>query len=173
MNEPLYFEELVPGTVWRSHTRTITESDIVNFACLTGDFDPLHVDHEFARKSPYGRPIAHGLFGLALVAGMGIHAPWASTVSFVQVREWKFLEPIGVGDTVRVITEILDKTPRGRRQGIVVWRRQLVNQSGSVVQEGVFETLVALSHTKTHDGYRTEMPEPAGPQIIHMNVKAA
>jgi acyl dehydratase len=68
-------------------------------------------------------------------------------MAFSAVREWKFLAPCYVGDTVHVVTEVLDTRPRGRRAGQVIWKRQLINQAGEVLQEGFFETLVALAHT--------------------------
>lgn len=156
MNGPLYFDELEIGDSWRSPGRTVTQTDIVNFACLTGDFNPLHVDHEFVKDTPFGRPVAHGLLGLSWVAGLGTNSPWASTSAFVGIRDWRFLQPIHEGDTLHVQTEILQKTPKGRRNGAVLWRRRLVNQQGQVVQEGEFETLVSLAHTQTHDQYRAQ-----------------
>lgn len=144
MSDPVYFEELAVGQTWQSAARTVTETDIVNFACLTGDFDPLHVDHEFARTSPFGRPIAHGLLGLSWVAGLGSNCPRPATLAFAAIREWKFLKPVFVGDTLHVVNEVMDKQARGRRAGQVTWRRRLVNQNGVAVQEGVFETLVAV-----------------------------
>jgi acyl dehydratase len=104
--------------------------------------NPLHVDHEHARSTPFGKPIAHGLLGLSFVAGLGCYSPWMQTAAFVGITEWKFLKPLYVGDTVRVRTEVLSKSPKGRRHGQIQWRRTLVNQAGEVVQEGTFETLV-------------------------------
>jgi 3-hydroxybutyryl-CoA dehydratase len=141
----LHFEHLEVGDVWISQRRTITETDIINFAGMTGDYDPLHVDHEFARQTPYRRPIAHGLLGLSLVAGLSSQAPLVRTLAFVSVQQWEFRQPMFVGDTVQAVTEVLEKRPGGRRCGNVLWKRQLVNQSGSVIQSGVFETLVALA----------------------------
>ncbi len=150
MSKPLPFDELHIGDRWRSQSRTITEADVVIFAGATGDFDPLHVDHETARKSHFGRPIAHGLLGLSYVAGLGLHSPWAATVAFTGIRQWQFLKPVYIGDTVHVVTEILDKQGRGRRQGGITWKRQLVNQEDEVVQEGIFDTLVAMAHAVRH-----------------------
>jgi acyl dehydratase len=145
MHSPLHYEEVTIGETWDSPARTVTETDVVNFAGVSGDFNPLHVDHEFARGTPFGRPIAHGLLGLALVAGLGSFSPWMKTTAFLGITEWRFLKPLFIGDTVRVHTEILGKQPKGRRHGIVSWRRQLINQAGDIVQEGHFETLVALA----------------------------
>jgi 3-hydroxybutyryl-CoA dehydratase len=142
MQPPLSFDDVKPGDIWHSPTRTITETDVVMFAGMTGDMNPLHVDHEYARNSPFGKPIAHGLLGLSLVAGLGCFSPWMQTAAFAGIAEWKFLKPLYVGDTVRVRTELMTKTAKGRRHGLCQWRRSLLNQSGEIVQEGTFETLV-------------------------------
>lgn len=143
-HRPLFFNEIEIGDEWRSSARTLTETDLVMFAGLTGDFDPLHTDHEFARNTPFGRPIAHGLFGMSLVAGLGSHSPWMRTVAFTRILDWRFMRPMFVGDTVAASTRVLAKTPHGRRHGLVTWLRQLVNQSNEVVQEGTVETMVQL-----------------------------
>ena len=108
-----------------------------------GDYDPLHVDHEFAKQTPYGRPIAHGLLGLSLLAGLSSTAPAMQTKAFLGIGQWKFLRPLFIGDTVRVKTEVIDLNSKNRRQGRVTWRRQLVNQADEIIQQGEFETIVA------------------------------
>ena len=62
---------------WKSSGRTVTETDVVMFAGLTGDYNPLHIDHEYVKDTPFRRPIAHGLLGVSLVAGLGNHAHWS------------------------------------------------------------------------------------------------
>jgi 3-hydroxybutyryl-CoA dehydratase len=139
----LEFHDLAVGDEWESPGRTITEADVAAFAGLSGDFNPLHVDHESARSGPFGKPVAHGLLGLAVASGLGSHAPRVATLAFLEIVEWRFVGPIAFGDTVRVITrvEALEPKARGRR-GIVTWHRKLVNQHGAVVQEGRTRTLV-------------------------------
>jgi acyl dehydratase len=142
-DEPLYFNDVEVGDSWKSAARTVTETDVVNFAGMTGDYNPLHVDHEHARTTPFRKPIAHGLLGLSLVAGLGSHSPYMRTAALVRIRDWSFLKPIYIGDTVHVRTELLAKELQGRgRRGLIAWKRQLVNQAGQVVQEGITETLV-------------------------------
>ena len=143
MSQPLFFDELTVGDCWESRSRTITETDVVNFAGMTGDYDPLHVDHEFAKQTPYGRPIAHGLLGLALLAGLSSTAPAMQTKAFLGIGQWKFLRPLLIGDTVRVTTKVTDLNSKNGRQGRVTWCRQLLNQADEVIQEGEFETIVA------------------------------
>lgn len=145
----LHFDELQVGDCWESHARTITETDLVNFACLTGDFDPLHVDHESAAQTPFGRPVAHGLLGLAYLSGLGTHAPSVHTVAFLGIKDWSFQKPVFVGDTVHAVTRVVAVASSGRRTGRVTWRRELVNQAGEVVQSGIFETAVATAASQT------------------------
>ena len=161
MKEPLCFDELRVGDRWTSPARTITETDIVNFACMTGDFDPLHVDHEFARRSMYRRPIAHGLLGLSFLAGLSSRSPVMCNFAFVGIRDWRFLKPLHVGDTVSVVTVVEELQRQGRRSGRVLWRRQLINQDGVVTQEGVLETLVATrTNTMCDDADGGSIPSP-------------
>ncbi len=148
MSDLLYFDNVDVGQVWESPARTVTETDVVNFACMTGDYTALHVDHQYAETTPYRQPIAHGLLGLSLLAGLSSRFPNMATAAFVSVRDWKFLKPIYFGDTVHVVTEVIEKRRHGRKRGEVIWHRQLVNQGGQVVQSGVFETLVDVAQPR-------------------------
>jgi acyl dehydratase len=123
---------------------------VVNFAGLSGDYDPLHVDHEHARQTTFGKPIAHGLLGLSLVAGLSSQCPAVNTMAFAALRDWQFLAPVFIGDTVHAVTEVIDKPSSGRRTGRVIWKRQLVGHNGNILQTGTFETLVALKNPKVH-----------------------
>jgi 3-hydroxybutyryl-CoA dehydratase len=139
----LFYDDVAIGQEWESLGRTVTETDIANFAGVSGDFNPIHMDHEFAKTTMFRRPIAHGLLGLAQASGLGLFAPPMRTIAFLAIKEWNFKEPIFVGDTIRVRAKVLAKTDRGRgRFGVVAWQRQVVNQHGKVVQQGVTETLV-------------------------------
>src|SRR5438309_3352628 len=139
----LYFEDVEVGQEWRSLGRTITEADVVNFAGVSGDFNPIHMDHEFAKTTAFRRPIAHGLLVFAIGSGLGVTCPSMRTVAFLQVREWNFKAPLFIGDTVKLKSRVVEKTPRGRgRRGEIVWYRAVLNQEGKVVQEGILVTLV-------------------------------
>ena len=139
--EPLFFEDLKIGDRWLSDWREITADDVADFAVLTGDEDPLHTDQGSA--SPFGEPVAHGLLGLSVLAGLSTNYPRASTLALVSISEWKFESPIFFGDRVRVSTEVIEARRHGRRAGRVTWLRQLLNQNGRVVQRGHFVSLVA------------------------------
>lgn len=152
---PLCFDDLEVGDEWASPARTVTEADVVAFAGLSGDFNPLHVDHEAARAGAFGRPVAHGLLGLAIVSGLGSHSPRVATLAFLAIDRWSFLKPVAFGDTVHVLTRVESITPRARgRRAEVVWDRRLVNQKGETVQEGLTRTLVKG---------RAADPSPAAP----------
>jgi acyl dehydratase len=139
----LYFDDVEVGQEWESLGRTLTETDIVNFAGLSGDFNPIHVDHEFARNTAFRRPIAHGLLGLSLGSGLIVSSPPMRTLAFLEIRNWQFKGPIFIGDTIRALSKVLEKEARARgRRGLITWQRRLINQEGKVVQEGITLTLV-------------------------------
>lgn len=139
----LYFEDLKVGDRWFSLPRKIERDDVVDFADLTGDHDPLHSPAEGA-ASPFGKPVAHGLLGLSLMAGLSSDCPAVQTLALVRIGQWQFERPIYFGDSVHVMTEVAALEPYGRRAGRVIWFRQLINQQGLTVQSGELETLVAL-----------------------------
>ena len=132
---------------------------------MTGDFNPLHVDYDYASKTPYRQPIAHGLLGLSWVAGLGSYFPNVNTVAFTSVKNWDFVRPLFFGDTVFVETSCLEKTPAGRRNGKVIWHRQLVNQTGHVVQQGSFETLVAMKNSVRRPRFTDHAPKSASMSV--------
>lgn len=143
MDEPLLFEDLRVGDQWTSIGREITADDVSDFAELTGDHDPLHTNQLVGSSSPFGEPVAHGLLGLGILAGLSSQQPNVSTLALVSIAEWRFEAPIFFGDSVHVVTTVLEAVAHGRRAGRVTWLRQLVNQSDRVVQQGTFVTLVA------------------------------
>jgi acyl dehydratase len=148
MSDLLCYDDLRVGDRWVSPVRVVTEDDVAQFAELTGDHDRLHTDKEFASDTPFGQPIAHGMLGLSLVAGLSSTSPAMDTVAFVGVINWSFLLPVFFGDRVHVVTEVVELQPYGRKRGKVVWKRSLVNQDGRVTQEGHLETIVSCRVAK-------------------------
>ncbi len=140
--DSLAFDDVSVGNIWKSPEREIRENDVREFAELTGDYNPIHLDEEFASETPFRKRVAHGLLGLSFLAGMSSEYPCMDTLAFLGISEWKFLKPIYFGDVVHVETEVIEKTSSSRRYGNVVWHRRLMNQAGEVVQEGKFGTLV-------------------------------
>src|SRR4051794_1825597 len=139
----LYFDDVEVGQQWVSLGRTVTEADIVNFAGLSGDFNPIHMDHEFARTTPFRRPIAHGLCVFSLASGLSLFSPPMRTLAFLGIKEWLFKEPVYIGDTIHACSTLIGKEVRARgRRAVLTWQRAVVNQAGKVVQEGMTMTLV-------------------------------
>ena len=137
------FEDLVVGDEWESPRRTVTETDVVRFAGLSGDFNPLHTDHSATESNPFGRPVAHGLLGLAIASGLMSQAPRVDTLAFLAILEWTFHRPILFGDTIHALSQVAELRPHASgRRGVVTWHRRIINQSGRVVQEGRTQTLV-------------------------------
>ena len=144
------------GDVWESEFREISAEDVSDFAALTGDEDPLHTDP--TKPSPFGKPVAHGLLGLSVLAGLGTNHPLAATRAFVSIEQWNFSAPVFFGDRVKVRNEIVELEPHGRRAFRVRWLRKLINETGRVVQEGYFITLVATRTPNAKKG--SEKPKP-------------
>lgn len=144
-NELLYLEDMQVGDRWLSQWREITADDVADFAALTGDHDPLHTPagSTALSGSPFGEPVAHGLLGLSILAGLSSSRPNVATLALVGLSDWQFEAPIFFGDRVQVITEIERIDQHGRRAGRVTWIRQLQNQHGRIVQRGRFVSLVA------------------------------
>jgi acyl dehydratase len=139
----LFFDDIEVDQEWRSAGRTVTAADIVNFAGVSGDFNAIHMDHEFAKTTPFREPIAHGLLVFSMASGLGLYAPPMRTLAFMSIKEWHFREPVYVGDTLRSWAKVMAKEERSRgRRGVVTWERKVVNQSDKVVQEGTILTLV-------------------------------
>jgi 3-hydroxybutyryl-CoA dehydratase len=155
----LYFDDVEIGQEWESFGRTVTEADIVNFAGLSGDFNPIHIDHVFARTTVYRRPLAHGLLVQAIGSGLGLMFPPMRTLALMSIKEWHFREPVFIGDTIHVRVRVVEKEPRSRgRRGVITWHRQIINQDKKVVQEGITITLV-----DGRGGRSTPSDEPAKP----------
>ncbi|HEY7364027.1 MAG TPA: MaoC/PaaZ C-terminal domain-containing protein [Methylomirabilota bacterium] len=138
-----YFEEIQVGEEYESPGRTVTETDIVLFAGLSGDYNILHTDAEFMKQSIFGERIAHGLLGLAIQAGLFTRAtqPYA-TLAFVGLR-WRFKNPIKIGDTIRVLARVLAKKETAKPdRGLITLERKVLNQRSEVVQEGETDLMV-------------------------------
>lgn len=136
--DALYFEDFEVGREWISQGRTITEADIVAFACLSGDFNPLHIDAEFAKTTQFGERIAHGLLGLSIATGLMSKMGIIDGTAFAFLGfEWKFTGAIRIGDTITLHTRVAGTRETSKPdRGIVGFEDRLVNQRGEVVQEG-------------------------------------
>lgn len=140
-----YFEDFEAGDAFVTPGRTIGLADIATFAGLSGDYNPIHTDAEFARDSQFGQRIAHGLLGMSVVTGLitrlGLFE--AGTVALLGIEEWRFKGPVFDGDTIRVEVLIEDATlTSDGRRGVLRRRYRVMNQRDEVVQEGVMPLLV-------------------------------
>lgn len=143
----IYWEDLHEGDVFESPTRTITESDVTNFACLSGDFNRLHVDDEYAAKSAYGQRIAHGLLVVAVMSGlttrMMLNVLMEPSLLGLLDMQCRFPKPTFIGDTVGVRVTVAEKRETSKpERGIVAFRREVINQRGETVVEGLWKLLM-------------------------------
>ncbi|RJP26777.1 MAG: dehydratase [Actinobacteria bacterium] len=126
----LYFEDFQVGDVYVSRGRTITEADIVNFAAFSGDWYPLHVDKEYAARSPFGERIAHGMLVLSAASGLMPLTDYA-IVAFYGMDRVRFVGPTKIGDTIHVEAEVTEKKEKGELGGVVTFQQKIVDQQGS------------------------------------------
>jgi acyl dehydratase len=126
-----YYEELEIGERREFSGVTITETHVVNFAGVTGDHFGLHMDAEYAKTTPFGQRIAHGLLVLSCGAGLIPLLP-GRVQAFMGMDEVRFLAPVFFGDTVHPVMEVLEKQDK-KSGGTVVIQEDIVNQKGDVV----------------------------------------
>ncbi|WP_117237812.1 MaoC family dehydratase [Thermus sediminis] len=141
----MYFEDFEVGQRFVTAGRTVTEADIVNFAGVSGDYNPIHTDAEHAKETSFGQRIAHGLLVLAMLTGLRQRSGHfeGTLIAWLEVRNYRFLKPVFIGDTVHGETEILEKRETSKPdRGILVQRVRVVNQRGEAVHEGEFVTMV-------------------------------
>lgn len=139
-----YFEEFEVGYTIVSPARTITEHDVCAFAGLSGDFNPLHTDAEYARDTPFGERIAHGVLGLAVATGLASRLGFldGTTLAFLGL-DWKFRKPILLDDTIHVVVAVIEKREQAAMGGgIVTFDVRVVNHRDEVVQKGVWRILI-------------------------------
>jgi acyl dehydratase len=141
----LYYEDFQTGQTFVTKSRTVTEADIVNFAALSWDTNPLHTDREFAAKTIFGERIAHGMLGLVIHSGLSqmLGIMEGTLVAFLGMT-WSFHKPIRIGDTVHVVQRVKEmrKTAKEDR-GVITFEKELVNQRGEIVQKGTTTVLMA------------------------------
>ena len=141
----LYFEEFEVGQRFYSAGRTITETDIVSFAGLSGDYNQIHTDVQFANNTPYGQRIAHGLLVTSIASGLIAQSGLieGTVLAFREINNWKFASPTYIGDTVHVEVEIKGTKALRRLGGGSVEIAILVkNQKDEVVMKGLWTVLI-------------------------------
>jgi acyl dehydratase len=141
----MYFEDFEVGQQVRSPGRTITEADIVAFAGLSGDFNGIHTDSEYAQKTNFGQRVAHGLLGLSIASGLLVRTGVleGTVIAFREIKEWKFSQPIFIGDTIHVLLEVVEKKALPRLGGgSLLLGINVQNQSDETVMRGKWSVLV-------------------------------
>ncbi|WP_404367041.1 phenylacetic acid degradation bifunctional protein PaaZ [Marinobacter sp.] len=144
-----HFEDLQINESLLTHRRTVTEADIVNFGCLSGDHFYMHFDDLAARESQFGKRIAHGYFVLSAAAGLFVSPAPGPVLANYGLETLRFIEPVAPGDTIQARLTCKRKidqgrtSPDGHPQGVVVWDVQVHNQEGVMVASYDILTLVA------------------------------
>jgi len=142
-----FYEDFSVGDEFVSSARTLTEADIVAFAGVSGDFNQLHMDAEYAKKDRFGARIAHGLLGLTIASGLSVRIKELNEdniVAFLGLT-WDYLKPVFIGDTLHVEERVADR--RETRQpgvGLVVFSVAVINQRGERVQQGEWKLLYKM-----------------------------
>ena len=140
-----YFQEFELGAMVISAGRTITETDVVNFAGLSGDYNQLHTDAEYAKDTLFGRRVAHGLLVLSIASGLAAQLGFIEgTVIAFRELTWKFSRPVFIGDTVHLQAKVAALKPLPRLGGgLVILQAAVVNQDGDTVARGTWNALIA------------------------------
>ena len=132
-----FFEDFTVGQTFETPRRTITSTDIVNFACLSGDFNGVHADHEYCKTTPFGEPIAHAPLVYAVMGGLqyasGVND--GTLIAVLGVDQWRMHGPVKHADTLFMRSTVLEKKETSRPdRGVVTLKREFVNQRAEVVQ---------------------------------------
>ncbi|MFT5284923.1 MAG: acyl dehydratase [Planctomycetota bacterium] len=138
-----WFDEFSLGQSIESAGRTVTESDVASFAGLSGDFNPIHIDAEHARRSVFRQRIAHGLLVESIASGLA-HGTgiFEGTISALAEIEIQFRKPVFFGDTVRLLLKVTDIDDKpGPKRGYICFSTTVTNQSGEIVIEGSWKVI--------------------------------
>ncbi|MFB3925005.1 MAG: MaoC/PaaZ C-terminal domain-containing protein [Syntrophales bacterium] len=142
-----YLDDYKVGDKFISPARTITETDIVNFAGLTGDWHPLHTDVEYAAKTPFKERIAHGMLtlcvGMVLPFRLGPYSSFLpkSFVAFYGMESVRFTAPTRIGDTIHCETEIIGIEDKGKGRGVLASLNRIVNHRGEILVNYIIKVL--------------------------------
>ena len=139
-----YWDDAKEGDECVSPTFTVTEDHINAYADLTGDHTPVHVDEEYAKTTPFGTRVAHGLLGLSIADGLKTQSDYRFLPGMSLGWTWDFVGPIKIGDTVHVKFRVASMRASKSRPGwgIVVLPSELINQRGEVVQKGEHRLMI-------------------------------
>ena len=141
----LYFEEFSVGQKLTTEKRTVTEDDIMTFARVSGDDNRIHTDPEFSKTTIFGQQVAHGLLGLAIASGLAWRTGIldGTVIAFREVKEWKFVKPVFIGDSIYVELETIETKALPRiGGGSVTITLEVKNQNEEVCHRGLWTVLM-------------------------------
>jgi 3-hydroxybutyryl-CoA dehydratase len=141
----LYFEEFSVGQKVTTAKRTVTEDDIMTFARVSGDDNRIHTDPQFSKTTIFGRQVAHGLLGLAIASGLAWQTGIldGTVIAFREVKEWKFIKPVFIGDSLYVELETIETKGLPRiGGGSVTITLEVKNQNDEVCHRGMWTVLM-------------------------------
>jgi 3-hydroxybutyryl-CoA dehydratase len=146
----MYFEDFEVGLQVTTSARTITETDIVNFAGLSGDFNFIHTNAVAAAETPFGQRIAHGMLVASIATGLCVQQGFidGTTLAFRELS-WKFTKPVFIGDTVYVKIKVTETKRMARLGGgLVVFEARVLNQDEDIVHKGEMRMLIQARPTE-------------------------
>lgn len=131
------FDEFELGEEIMTASRTVTEADAVNFAGISGDFNPLHTDETFGAKTPFGGRIAHGMLSMAIATGLANQLGiFEGTTLALLSMSIKYTGAVKFGDTIKMKLKVAEKKESSKSdRGIVTFDNQISNQNDEVVVE--------------------------------------
>ena len=138
-----WFSDFEAGQEFISVGRTITEADVVMFAGLSGDFNPLHTDQTFAEKTPFGQRIAHGMLSASISTGLGqTLGIFEGTTLVLMSQVFTYKAPVFFGDTIRLRLTVESTKPSSKGgKGTVVFSSDILKQDDTVVVAGSWTVL--------------------------------
>ncbi|MGM9929058.1 MAG: MaoC/PaaZ C-terminal domain-containing protein [Bacillus sp. (in: firmicutes)] len=139
-----FFNEYEIGETWTSKGRTITESDIVMFAGLSGDWFSLHTDQEYAATTQYKKRVAHGMLTLSVSSGLWILHPDV-VVAFYGIDKLRFIRPTFIGDTLHIELEVIKLVEKPNGNGLVIVEQKMCKQTGEIVSIAEISMLIKKS----------------------------
>lgn len=136
MKPTKYGDDFNVGDVYTTAAITVTEAHLVNWAGLTMDFYPVHMNKEYAAKTQFGERLAHGPMIFAMAVGLVSMAGFAgdAAIAWLGVDNMRMVAPVKIGDTITVVVEVIEKQETSKPdKGIQVWRYTVKNQSDETV----------------------------------------
>lgn len=141
----LYFEEFEIGQQVHSPGRTVTESDVMMFAGISGDYTTIHTDAEYSKATPFGQRVAHGLLVMAIASGLAARTGVmeGTVIAFREITDWKFSFPVFFGDTIHIVLEVKEKKALPRLGGgSLTIALDVLNQDDKTVMKGHWNVLM-------------------------------